>query len=114
MLAPLILGLAGIAVYLYLERFMKNPTIPWDVISNRTSAIGYLTTLFHSVLVLALVYYLPIYYQAAKGSSPVQSGVDLFSVCFTIAPFAIVAGVSTTITGHYKVWAMKGPSRALR
>lgn len=36
-----------------------------------------------------------------RGDSAVQSGVKLFPLSFTIAPFAIIVGASVTITGHY-------------
>lgn len=90
------------AVYLYLERFMTNPTIPWEILSNRTSAIGYITTTAHSIVSLAVIYYLPQYFQAVTGASPVASGVDLFSVCFTIAPMAMIGGGFVTATARYK------------
>lgn len=110
-LAPLIIGLAGIVLYLLLEQFVRSPTVPWDVVGNRTAAVGLITTLWHSLIVLAIVYFFPVYFQAVKDASPAQSGVDLFSICFTIAPFAIVCGITVTISGHYKVqnliaWAL--------
>lgn len=36
-----------------------------------------------------------------RGYSAVESGVKIFSISFTIAPFAIIMGASVTITGHY-------------
>lgn len=48
------------------------------------------------------VYFLPIYFQAVKGQSPVQAGVSLFTLSFTVAPLAIVTGATVTITKKYR------------
>ena len=101
-LVPLILGIVGMIVFVYLERFVKYPTVPFAILSNRTSAVGFITTFFHSVVTLSAIYYLPVWFQATKGSTAIQSGVHLFSLSFTIAPMAIVTGISVTILGSYK------------
>ncbi|GAA5833067.1 hypothetical protein JCM11251_006502 [Rhodosporidiobolus azoricus] len=102
-LVPLILGIAGMVAFLYIERtFVKYPTVPFDILTHRTSLLGYLMTFLHSVIVMAVVYFLPTYFQADKGDSPIQSGVHLFPISFIIAPFAIFTGISVTVTGHYK------------
>ena len=61
--------------------------------------------------ILNPVYFLPIYFQADKGQTAIQSGVSTFSLSFTIAPLAIIAGISVGVTGHYKLqnhigWAL--------
>jgi len=49
-----------------------------------------------------LLVYLPVYFQACKGASPLRSGIDMLPYSFSIAPFAIVAGATTTMSGRYK------------
>ncbi|GAA6060654.1 hypothetical protein JCM10212_001210 [Sporobolomyces blumeae] len=107
-LVPLILGLACISVFIYLEKFAKHPTVPFEILTTRTAISGYVTTFLHSVVVLAVLYFLPIYFQADKGDTPIQSGVSTFSLSFTIAPLAMIAGVSVGITGHYKLQNVLG------
>ncbi|GAA5878611.1 hypothetical protein JCM8547_003844, partial [Rhodosporidiobolus lusitaniae] len=108
-LVPLILGLVGMAAFLLVERsFVKHPTVPFDILTHRTSLLGYLTTFLHSIVVMAVIYFLPVYFQADKGASPIQSGIDLFPVSFIVAPFAIFTGISVTVTGHYKYQNVAG------
>ncbi|GAA5933720.1 uncharacterized protein JCM15063_001393 [Sporobolomyces koalae] len=102
-LVPLILGLVGIVVYIYLERFAKHPVVPFSILSTRTAIAGYVTTFLHGIIVLAVLYFLPVYFQANKGQTAVESGVSTFSLSFTIAPMAIFAGIIVQATGHY--WA---------
>ncbi|ORY63676.1 iron permease [Leucosporidium creatinivorum] len=103
-LVPLILGIFGMALFLWIEkRFVKHPTVPFDILSNRTSLAGFLMNFIHGIVSLAAIYYLPVYFQATKGTSAIQSGVNLFTLSFTIAPFAIFTGISIGVSGHYKL-----------
>lgn len=51
------------------------------------------------------LYYMPLYYEAVKGMSPIMTGVALFPMTFTVAPASIVAGFLIAYTGKY-VWAI--------
>ncbi|KAG9020493.1 hypothetical protein FS837_008163, partial [Tulasnella sp. UAMH 9824] len=64
--------------------------------------MGYLGTFLHGIISMALFYYLPVYFQGAKGQRPVASGVSAFGNVFTIAPMGIVAGISVAVTRRYK------------
>ncbi|SGY35466.1 BQ5605_C002g01769 [Microbotryum silenes-dioicae] len=108
-LVPLILGFTTMGVFLWLEKsYVKHPTIPFDILSHRTSLLGFVTTFLHGIVSLAAVYYLTVFFQAAKGASPVQAGVDTFSLSFTVAPLSIITGVVIGYQGVYKVWNVLG------
>lgn len=51
---------------------------------------------------IATIYYLPVYFQGAKGASAVGSGVDLFGLVFIVPTFAILSGLSVQIFGRYR------------
>jgi hypothetical protein len=67
-----------------------------------------LYVLLRSLLVfppLILIYspdYLPVYFQASKGASPNRSSIDLFGIAFTIAPSAIITGISVQVFNRYR------------
>jgi len=46
---------------------------------------------------------MPLYFQSTKGASAIKSGIDLFSLSFIVAPFAIITGISVGVTGHYLI-----------
>jgi hypothetical protein len=69
---------------------------PLHLFSNRTSASVYAITFLHSVITYWVVYYLPVYFQAALEASPTASGVDLRPTVVASIPFAIVSGVAIT------------------
>lgn len=53
-LVPLILGLIGIGMFIWIEkRFVKHPTVPFDILSHRTSLVGIFTTFLHGIVSLA-------------------------------------------------------------
>lgn len=101
-LAPLLIGVAGLFVFAFYERkFAKDSILPFQLF-NITTIMGYLTTFLHGIISIAVFYYLPAWFQSVLGHGPVRSGVDIFPTAFLVAPFAIVVGISTTVTGKYK------------
>jgi hypothetical protein len=48
---------------------------------------------------------MPLYFEAAKGYTPILSSVALFPETFTVAPSAVISGILITVTGKYK-WAL--------
>ncbi|GJJ10965.1 hypothetical protein Clacol_005194 [Clathrus columnatus] len=105
-LSPLIIGLVGLIVFLVYEaRFAKNPLVPWGILANRTSASGYAQTFLLPVTSLAVIYYLPVYFQACKGADASRSGVLLLSMS-SVALGAMVGGRSTKFIPRYRpqIW----------
>ncbi|KAF9063471.1 Mfs1.2 [Rhodocollybia butyracea] len=102
-LVPLILGLSGICVFFIYEfRYAKNPIVPYTIISNRTSCSGYIQTFITPIPVLAMAYYLPVYYQACKEATALRSGILLLGLAVMIGPAVIVGGISVKVTQKYR------------
>ncbi|EMD39089.1 hypothetical protein CERSUDRAFT_104356 [Gelatoporia subvermispora B] len=102
-LPPLILGLITIGIWVIYElRVPPNPTIPFKLLANRTTVAGYLGTFAHGITSISLIYYLPVYFQACLGASPIRSGVDMLATALVIAPFALLCGVVVKSTKKYR------------
>ncbi|PSS06598.1 hypothetical protein PHLCEN_2v3656 [Hermanssonia centrifuga] len=102
-LAPLIIGVLTIIGFIMYERYIPGePAVPWAVISNRTSLAGYMTTMAHGIIMISLIYYLPVYFQATLGSSPLGSAVKGLPSCLIIAPFALMSGLSIHFIKRYR------------
>lgn len=69
-LVPLLVGLAMMASLGFVERTAVEPALPLQLLSNRTSAIGYATCFVHLLLVLAIVYY--VGFNCVRGRSLVM------------------------------------------
>ncbi|KZO94656.1 MFS multidrug transporter [Calocera viscosa TUFC12733] len=100
---PLVIGLVGIAVFLIYELFFVKgePMVPLDLLANRTALSGYAGAFVHGLVSIMLVYYMPTYFQSAMLASPLHSSIQLLPTAFTIAPCAILTGVSVALTNHY-------------
>ncbi len=107
-LVPLIIGAIGLVGFTVYEEYVaKEPLIRTNVFKSRTAAAAYFETVIHGMVLWCLLYYLPLYYEAVKGQSPIIAGISVFPETFTVAPAAVVTGILITKTGHYRapIWA---------
>ncbi|KAL7279432.1 hypothetical protein ACG7TL_007274 [Trametes sanguinea] len=102
-LLPLIIG-AGLitSFFLYEAIIPPEPTVPLDIIKNRTSLGGYLETFFHGIVSIAVIYYLPVYFQACKLSSPIASAVKVFPLAIFSPTFSMLSGVLVKKLNKYR------------
>ncbi|KAK5661138.1 hypothetical protein OQA88_11028 [Cercophora sp. LCS_1] len=103
-LVPLLLGLAGLVSFVYLESrpFITEPVVPPRLFSNRTSAIIFFVTFLNAMLLYWVLFFLPVYFQAVLLSSPSRSGVQLLPVIIIFVPVAIIAVLLLAKFGKYK------------
>ena len=92
-LFPLLLGVAGFIGFAFYERWLSKkafdrsgvplagnhvePIIRFTIFHNRTLMITYFETMIHGMILWSLLYYLPLYYEAVKGYSPIVTGVAI-------------------------------------
>ena len=55
----------------------------------------------HSVVDFTLLDYLPVYFQACKGASPIRSSVEMLYF-FVVGPCVIMGGVSVAVLKRYR------------
>ncbi|KAJ6627381.1 major facilitator superfamily domain-containing protein [Mycena sp. CBHHK59/15] len=106
-LVPLLLGLALLVAFgIYEARVPSRPTIPLDVVGNRTSLSGQVL-LAHRYLTKRVATYaltLPsVFFQACFGASPIRSAVDFLPGALITSPFAFVAGSLISVYKRYRV-----------
>jgi hypothetical protein len=104
-LVPLIVCGVGMAAFVLHQEFIaKHPLIRTSVFKNLSAAILFLSTIVHGIILWAILYYMPLYYQAVKGMAPILTGVAMFPWTFTVAPASIATGIAIAVTGRYR-WA---------
>ncbi|EIW57943.1 MFS multidrug transporter [Trametes versicolor FP-101664 SS1] len=102
-LTPLILGGALIVSFFLYETFVpREPTLPLDVIKNRTSLGGYIETFFHGIVSVAAIYYFPVYFQACLLSSPIGSSVKILPTAIVSSSFSLFSGIMIKKTNKYR------------
>ncbi|KAJ6476702.1 MFS general substrate transporter [Mycena vitilis] len=103
-LAPLIVGLFLLVVFgIYEAKIAASPAIPHDIVSNRTSLSALLTTVTHGIITIALIYYLPVFFQACFGASPLRSAVYFLPAALTTTPFGFLAMLCVTYMKKYRL-----------
>ncbi|TKA48102.1 hypothetical protein B0A54_01594 [Friedmanniomyces endolithicus] len=105
-LVPLLVSAAGLVAFVvWEERYAREPLIRTSVTKNRTVAVTYLGDFLQGLLLWCNLYFMPLYFQAVMGDTPIKSAIDLFPSTFTVAPAAIVTGAMITKFGVYR-WAI--------
>jgi hypothetical protein len=101
---PLVLGCLGWAAFHVYEasRWCVEPSTPPRLFKNRTSATGFLLIFLASIVLQAISYFMPVYFQATKQASPLQSGVWFLPFALAIIPFGGMAGGFMSFTGQYR------------
>ena len=109
-IVPLVLGFLGWALFHVHQAspICKEPSVPPHLFTNRTSATGFILTFLSSLLLQTVAYFMPVYFQAVRGTSPLQSGVDFLPYACAIIPFSIVAGVLISKVGFYRPLHLAG------
>ena len=74
---------------------------PLYIMANRGVAAGIGVMFFLSGAFLVHSYYLPYWFQAVRGRTPVQSGVDITPYVATTFVFSMVAGIAVNKTGYF-------------
>ncbi|KJZ70894.1 hypothetical protein HIM_09720 [Hirsutella minnesotensis 3608] len=106
---PLVLGFAGLGLFVAYEwTLAKNPSLPKDIILNRTAATVLGVTFLHTIATYWSFYFMPIYFQAVKAQTSFWSGVDTLPLFAGLFPFAILGGMLLAKFGRYKPMHLTG------
>jgi MFS family permease len=105
-LVPLLLGIFGLVAFSVHEAyFAAFPLLPTRIFSNRSTSLTYLITFLHGMILWSIVYYLPLYFMAVKGYTPIISGVSSLPQTLTVVPCAMLVGFVASKTGRYR-WSL--------
>jgi EmrB/QacA subfamily drug resistance transporter len=104
----IVIGLALLAVFLFIESRAREPIVPLDLWRDRTYAGSLIATFFVSTGFFAAVVFLPRYYQVVLGESATASGYALMPLLIGVIFSSIVSGQIVARTGKYKVLLLAG------
>ncbi|KZM24873.1 transmembrane transport [Ascochyta rabiei] len=105
-LAPMIVGLIGIAMFLGWQVYRKpHSLLPMSIFYNWSAISAFYSAMINGLVLFTALYYLPFFSMSVRGQSPTQAGIDLFpAVCFVV-PGSIVVAVLSTRLGRFR-WAI--------
>lgn len=109
---PLVAGVLGLVLFVVIEwvpnRLAPKPVFPLDLFTNPTAAIAYVQTFIHGVIFYGVIYVVPIYFQAIKDRTPLESAIWSFPLSAPSFPLAMAAGLYISLTGKYKLFIFVG------
>ncbi|KAI1133129.1 MFS toxin efflux pump [Nemania abortiva] len=98
----LVVAAVAFGAFITLEVLRKDrATIPSSVLLNRTAGLCMLYAFCSSAAFNVVDYFLPIWFQAIKGASAVQSGAMLLPSIVGLAVAAISSGFIVSLIGYY-------------
>ncbi|EPE10510.1 major facilitator superfamily transporter [Ophiostoma piceae UAMH 11346] len=98
----IIFGFLTLAIFGFIEHFVaKFPVVPTHLYRSRSNLAVLLVCLFHGLSFTQSNYYLPTYFQAVLGASPLMSGVYLLALSLGVSVCAATSGIYLKKTGRY-------------
>ncbi|KAF9383312.1 hypothetical protein CPB97_006583 [Podila verticillata] len=108
-LSLLIVGIAVGSLFLWNEvKVAQLPIIPLRLFKSFSLSMTYLDVFIQGFQFLGLLFFLPLYFQAVNGSSPVRSGVELLPFVVISSAMAVVVGLLMSRLGTYKEFIVSG------
>ena len=106
-LCLIIFGVVTIGLFFVIEgRIAQYPIIPLHIFSSRSNLAALATVFCHGLVFMAGSYFLPLYFQAVLGATPLLSGVYLFPFVMSLSFVSVSTGVFIRKTGRYRepIW----------
>jgi hypothetical protein len=79
----------------------ESATVPPRIMKQRSVAFGFWWSTCVGASMMVMVYYLPLWFQAVKGSSAIKSGIELLALIIALVAGTFVGGALTFKTGYY-------------
>jgi hypothetical protein len=103
---PLTVGIFGLVLFgLWSCTVPAEPILRGSLFKSPTALVSYFGTIVHGMFLWSTLYYMPLYFEGAKGFSPIEAGIGLFPWTFTTGPAAVIVGLIVAKTGKYR-WAI--------
>lgn len=107
-LALLVVGPVLLLAFFCIQAIQENGTIPLRILRQRSMASGVVISLGLGPALIIPTFYLPIWFQAIKGISAMQSGIRLLPLLLGTVVFVIGAGIAISKSGQYAPWLIIG------
>src|SRR2546427_1264988 len=100
------LGLAIVAVFVWVESRTAEPIVPIELFRNRSFAISVSAMFLASMAFFAPIVFLPRWFQVVGGASATQSGYQILALLGGLILSAIASGQIVARTGRYTPLAL--------
>ena len=100
----IVFGIITFGIFIFWEvRYAKYPVMPMGLFKKTTNIATLSVVFLHGFVFISGSYYLPLYFQAIKGATPILSGVYLLPTALSLAFSSIGTGIFIGKVGVF-VW----------
>jgi MFS family permease len=98
----IVFGVVVIGLFFVVEsRLAPYPLMPLSLFSKRSNMAALAVCFFHAYVFIPGSYFLPLYFQAVLGATPILSGVYLLPTALSLSFLSAFTGVFIKKTGQY-------------
>lgn len=98
----IVFGIVTWGVFLLVQwKVSRLPLFPLRIFQSGSTAAILLVCFFHAVAYISAVFYMPLYFQAVLGATPLLSGVWILALAIPLSIASVVSGLVILKTGHY-------------
>ncbi|ORY09464.1 major facilitator superfamily-domain-containing protein [Clohesyomyces aquaticus] len=98
----IVFGFLTIGLFFLVEsRFAPNPLMPLSLFSKRSNLAALGVCFLHAFVFISGSYFLPLYFQAVLGATPILSGVYLLPTALSLSFLSAFTGIFIRKTGQY-------------
>ncbi len=101
-------GVALLALAVYVESVVAEPIIPLRLFKDRTTALATTASVLIGVAMFGSTVYLSQYFQLARGMSPTRAGLMSIAMVGGLLVSSILSGRMITNSGLWKRWLVGG------
>lgn len=100
-LLPMFLGVAVLIAFGFYETKPAHPIVPHRIFYSKTGNVTLAGGFLHGVVLVSLLQYLPLLYQAVELESPISSAVSLLPTTIISVVFAAISMMMVPLFGGY-------------
>jgi MFS family permease len=104
----LVIGSILLLIFICIQSFQESGTIPPRILRQRSIAAGVFVSFGLGAALIIPTFYLPIWFQAIKGTTAVGAGVRLLPLFLGTVVSVIGSGFAISKTGYYAPWLIVG------
>ncbi|KAJ5718050.1 MFS transporter [Penicillium malachiteum] len=105
-LFPMFLGVVILIGFAFYEACPVSPVIPYRLFHSTTANMTLVGVFFHGAILVSLLQYLPLIYQAVELQTPIMSAVSLLPTVITSVVFAAISMAMVPLFGGY-AWLLR-------
>ena len=105
-LFPMFLGIAVLVAFATYEKRPATPVMPHRLFHSKTANMTLAGAFIHGMILISILQYLPLFYQAVELETAIGSAVSLLPAVITSVIFAATAMMMVSVVGGY-IWIIR-------